>query len=102
MVDETVSPQDRPSPEDVFAERVAPLVELVERWRARIGSEAERSPAVPPGGLARDAPRRLPLEIAEELPRARGHPVAAVERVRAAAELRRRRMLQGPDGEPGS
>ena len=51
--------------------------------------------------LDRDDPRRLPLEIAEELLRARGHLVAAVERVGAAAELRRR-MLQGPDGESGA
>ena len=51
--------------------------------------------------LDRDDPRRLPPEIAEELLRARGHLVAAVERVRTAAELRRR-MLQGPDGESGA
>jgi hypothetical protein len=56
---------------------------------------------VPLPELDRDDPRRLPLEIAEELLRARGHLVAAVERVRTAAELRRR-MLQGPDGETGS
>jgi hypothetical protein len=31
VVDETVPPQDRPSAGEVFAERVAPLLELVER-----------------------------------------------------------------------
>ena len=41
MVDETVSPQDRPSAEEAFAERVG---RLVERWRARIGTEAGRWP----------------------------------------------------------
>src|SRR3954468_16104255 len=98
MVDETVSPQDRSSAEEVFAERVAPLVE---RWRARIGSEAERSPAVPLPGLDRDDPRRLAWEIAEELLRAGGPLVAAVERVRSAAALRRR-MRRESDGQPES
>src|SRR6187200_318850 len=101
MADETVSPQDRPSAEEVFAERVAPLVELVERWRARIGSEAGSWPAVPLPELDRDDPRRLAAEIAEELLRARGHLVAAVERVRNTAALRRR-MRGEPDGQPGS
>jgi hypothetical protein len=100
VVDETVPPQDRPSAAEVFAERVAPLLELVERWRARIGTEAGRWPAVPLPGLERDDPCRLPLEIAEELLRARGHLVAAEERVRSAAALRRR-MLGEPAGEPG-
>jgi hypothetical protein len=40
VVDETVPPQDRPSEEEAFAERVAPLLGLVERWRARIVAEA--------------------------------------------------------------
>jgi len=100
MVDETVPPQDRPSAEEVFAERVGRLVELVERWRARVGSEAERWPAMSLPELDRDDPRRLPLEIADELLRARGHLVAAEERVRSAAALRRR-MLGEPAGEPG-
>ena len=100
MVDETVPPQDRPSAEEVFAERVAPLLELVERWRARIVTEAGRWPAVPLPGLEPDDPRRLAAEIAEELLRARGHLVAAEERVRSAAALRRR-MLGEPAGEPG-
>jgi hypothetical protein len=43
----------------------------------------------------------LAAEIAEELLRAHGHLVAAEERVRSAAALRRR-MLGQPDGEPGS
>ena len=51
--------------------------------------------------LDRDDPRRLPLDITQELPRARGHLAAAFEGVRTAAELRRR-MLQGQDGETGS
>jgi hypothetical protein len=93
-------PQDRPPAEEVFAERVGRLIELVERWRARIGTEAERWPAVPLSELDPDDPRRLASEIAEELLRARGHLLAAVERVRTAAELRRR-MREGPDGEPG-
>ena len=99
-MDETVPPQDRPAAGEVFAERVAPLLELVERWRARIGTEAGRRPAVPLPGLEPDDRRRLAAEIAEELLRARGHLVAAEERVRTAAELRRR-MVGKPDGEPG-
>jgi hypothetical protein len=99
-VDETVPPQDRPSAEEAFAERVAPLTELVERWRARIVAEAGSWPAVPLPELDRDDPRRLAAEIAEELLRAHGHLVAAEERVRSAAALRRR-MLGQPDGEPG-
>jgi hypothetical protein len=95
------TPQERPPAEEVFAERVGKLVELVERWEARIGTEAGRWPAVPLPELDRDDPRRLAAEIAEELLRARGHLVAAVERVRGAAALRRR-MLGKPDGEPGS
>jgi hypothetical protein len=101
VVDETVPPQDRPSAGEVFAERVAPLLELVERWRARIGTEAGRWPAVPLPGLEPGDPRRLTSEIAEELLRARGHLVAAEERVRSAAALRRR-MLGEPAGEPGA
>jgi outer membrane protein TolC len=100
VVDETVPPQDRPSAEEAFAERVGRLVELVERWRARIGTEAGRWPAVPLPGLEPDDPRRLASEIAEELLRARGHLVAAEERVRSAAALRRR-MLGEPAGDPG-
>jgi hypothetical protein len=98
VVDETVPPQDRPSAGEAFAERVAPLLGLVERWRARIGTG--RWPAVPLPGLEPDDPRRLASEIAEELLRARGHLVAAEERVRSAAALRRR-MLGEPAGEPG-
>ena len=100
---ETSTPRDRlPTAEEVFAERVAPLIELVERWRARIGTEAERWPAVPLSGLDPDDPRRLAARIAEELLRARGHLVAAEERVRGAAALRRRMLgLDEPDGEPG-
>jgi hypothetical protein len=98
---ETAAPRDHPPAEEAFAERVAPLIELVERWRARIDTEAGHWPAVPLPELDRDDPRRLPLEIAEELLRARGHLVAAVERVRNAAALRRR-MLGQPDGEPDS
>ena len=101
-VSETTTPQDRlPTAEEAFAERVGRLVELVERWQARIGTEAERWPAVPLSGLDHDDPRRPAAGIAEELLRARGHLVAAVERVRSAAALRRR-MLGQPDDEPGS
>ena len=99
MSEPTAPRGPRPAGE-VFAERVAPLLELVERWRARIGTEAGRWPAVPLPGLEPDDPRRLASEIAEELLRARGHLVAAEERVRGAAALRRR-MLGQPDGEPG-
>ena len=57
---ETTTPRERlPTAEEVFAERVAPLMELVERW-----------PAVPLSGLDPDDPRRLAAEIAEELLRA--------------------------------
>ena len=99
---EPMTPQDRlPTAEEAFAERVAPLLGLVERWRARIVAEAGRWPAVPLPGLEPDDPRRLAAEIAEELLRARGHLVAAEERVRGAAALRRR-MLGQPDDEPGS
>ena len=100
---ETTTPWDRlpAAAEEAFAERVAPLIELVERWRARIASEAGRWPAVPLAELDSDDPRRLAAEIAEELLRAHGHLVAAEERVRGAAALRRR-MLGQPDGEPGS
>ena len=97
---EPTTPQDRlPTAEEAFAERVAPLLE---RWRARIVSEAQGWPAVPLSGLDPDDPRRLAARIAEELLRARGHLVAAVERVRGAAALRRRMLgLDEPDGEPG-
>jgi hypothetical protein len=102
VADEGAPPRDRlPAAEEAFAERVAPLLELVERWRARIVSEAQGWPAVPLSGLDPDDPRRLAARIAEELLRARGHLVAAEERVRGAAALRRR-MLGQPDGEPGS
>ena len=87
MGEPTTPQQDRlPAAEEVFAERVAPLMELVERWRARIGTEAGSWPAVPLSELEPDDPRRLL--------------VAAEERVRGAAALRRR-MLGQPDGEPG-
>ena len=97
---EPTTPRGPRPAEEVFAERVAPLLELVERWRARIVTEAERWPAVPLSELDPGDPRRLAAEIAEELLRARGHLVAAVERVRTAAE-RRRRMRGEPAGEPG-
>ena len=87
-------PENHPPAEELFAERVARLVRLVERWHARV--EPERRPAVPLAGLGRDDPRRVAAEVAEELLRARGHLLAAVERVRGAAELRRR-MREGPD-----
>jgi hypothetical protein len=100
-VSEPTTPRDRlPAAEEAFAERVAPLLELVERWRARVVTEAQGWPAVPLPGLDPDDPRRLAARIAEELLRARGHLVAAEERVRGAAALRRR-MLGQPDGEPG-
>jgi hypothetical protein len=92
--DETGMPEDHPPAEEVFAERVARLVGLVERWHARV--ETERWPAVPLAELGRDDPRRVATEVAEELLQARGHLLAAVERVRGAAELRRR-MREGPD-----
>ena len=101
MGEPTTPHRDRlPAAEEAFAERVAPLMELVERWRARIVTEAGSWPAVPLPGLDPDDPRRLAPRIAEELLRARGHLVAAEERVRSAAALRRR-MLGQPDGEPG-
>ena len=86
--DETGMPEDPPPAAELFAERVARLVRLVERWHARV--EPERWPAVPLAGLGRDDPRRVAAEVAEELLHARGHLLAAVERVRGAAELRRR------------
>ena len=55
---------------------------------------------MPLSGLDPDDPRRLAARIAEEPLRARGHLVAAEERVRGAAALRR--MLGQPDDEPGS
>ena len=100
MADEAASRRDGPSAEEAFAERVVPLLELVERWRARIVTEAQGWPAVPLSRLEPDDPRRLAARIAEELLRARGHLVAAEERVRGAAALRRR-MLGEPGGEPG-
>ena len=54
--DETGMPEDHPPAEEVFAERVARLVRLVERWHAQV--ETERWPAVPLAGLGRDDPRR--------------------------------------------
>jgi hypothetical protein len=95
--DEAGVPEDHPPAEELFGERVARLVRLVERWHARV--ETERWPAVPLAGLERDDPRRVAAEVAEELLHARGHLLAAVERVRGAAALRRR-MREGPaDGE---
>src|SRR4051794_1107289 len=99
-VSEPTTPQDRlPAAAEAFAERLAPLLGLVERGRGRVASEAGRWPAVPLAELDSDDPRRLAAEIAEELLRAHGHLVAAEERVRGAAALRR--MLGQPDGEPG-
>ena len=84
MADEGATPRDRlPTAEEAFVERLAPLLELVERWRARIVGEAGCWPAVPLPGLEPDDPRRLASEIAEELLQARGHLVAAEERVRS-------------------
>ena len=77
MADGTAAPRDRRPPEETFAERAAPLIELLERWRARIATEAQGWPAVPLSGLDPDDPRRLAARIAEELLRARGHLVAA-------------------------
>jgi hypothetical protein len=92
--DEAGLPEDTPPAEELFAERAA---RLVERWHAQL--KTERWPAVPLAGLERDDPRRVAAEVAEELLHARGHLLAAVERVRGAAELRRR-MREGPgDGE---
>jgi hypothetical protein len=64
-------------------------------------AEARRWPPVPFPRLGPDDPHRLAAEIAEELLRARGHLVAAEERVRSAAALRRR-MLGEPADEPGA
>jgi len=51
-VSKPTTPQDRlPTAEEAFAERVAPLLGLVERWRARIVSEAQGWPTVPLSGL---------------------------------------------------
>ncbi len=64
---ETTTPQDRlPTAEEAFAERLAPLMELVERWRARIVAEAGSWPPMPLSGLDPDDPRRLGARIAEE------------------------------------
>ncbi len=57
-------------------------------------------PPVPLAELGRDDPRRVSAEIAEELLRARGHLLAAAERVRSAAALRRR-LREEPSDEPG-
>ena len=67
------------------------------------GADRDRGRALAGGAapeLEPDDPRRLAAEIAEELLRACGHLVAAEERVRSAAALRRR-MLGEPAGEPG-
>ena len=98
MVDGTAAAQDRPPADEVFAERVARLVEQVERWQAQLGTG--RWPPVPLAGLGRDDPRRVSAEITEELLRARGHLLAAAERVRSAAALRLRLQREGPGGEP--
>src|SRR4051812_49458614 len=70
-VSEPTAPRGPRPAEEVFAERVAPLLELVERWRARVGTEGERWPAVAPSGLEPHEPRRLAAGIAEEMLRAR-------------------------------
>ena len=93
----TAAAQDRPPADEVFAERVARLVEQVERWQAQLGTG--RWPPVPLAELGRDDPRRVSAEITEELLRARGHLLAAAERVRSAAALRRR-LREEPGGEP--
>ena len=95
--DETGVPEDHPPAEEVFAERVARLVRLVERWHARV--ETERWPAGPLTELGRDDPRRVAAEVAEELLHARGHLLAAVERAKGAAGLRRRTREGPEDGE---
>src|SRR4051812_35164120 len=83
-VSEPTAPRGPRPAEEVFAERLAPLIELVERWRARIGTEAGSWPAVPLPGLEPDDPRRLAAEIAQGLPRGRGHLGAAGGRGGAA------------------
>src|SRR3954447_21878022 len=66
-VGEPTTSQDRlPTAEEAFAERIGPLLERVERWRARILSEAQGWPAVPLSGLDPDDPRHLAARIAEE------------------------------------
>ena len=97
-MDGTAAAQDRPPADEVFAERVARLVEQVERWQAQLGTG--RWPPVPLAELGRDDPRRVSAEITEELLRARGHLLAAAERVRSAAALLRRRLREEPGGEP--
>jgi hypothetical protein len=92
--DETGVPEDPPPAEEVFAERVARLVRLVERWHAQV--ETGPWPDVPRAGLERDDPRRVAAEVAAELLHARGHLLAAAERVRGAAALRRRMREEGP------
>ncbi len=74
-MDGTAAAQDRPPADEVFAERVARLVEQVERWQAQLGTG--RWPPVPLAELGRDDPRRVSAEITEELLRARGHLLAA-------------------------
>src|SRR5829696_7465415 len=96
--DGTGVPEDQPPAEELFAERVVRLVRLVERWHAQV--ETERWPAVPLAELGRDDPRRVAAEVAEELLRARGHLLAAVERVRGAARLRRRMREEPAEGPP--
>ena len=101
MVDGTTAAQDRPPADEIFAERVARLVDMVERWQAQL--DTGRWPPVPLAELGRDDPRRVSAEIAEELLRARGHLLAAAERVRSATALRRRlRGEPGGEGEPDS
>ena len=98
MMDGIAAVQDRLPPDEVFAKRVARLVELVERWQAQLVTK--RWPPVPLAELDRDDPRRVSVEITEELLRARGHLLAAAERVRSAAALRRR-LREEPSDEPG-
>ena len=54
---------------------------------------------MPLAELDRDDPRRVATEVAEELLHARGHLLAAAERVRSAAALRRL-LREEPGGEP--
>ena len=99
MMNGMAAVQDRPPADEVFAERVARLVDMVERWQAQL--DTGRWPPVPLAELGRDDPRRVSAEITEELLRARGHLLAAAERVRSAAALRRRlREEPGGEGEP--